>query len=167
MKAVVDIIKSNSPLNDDEYSIIECIFYAIASIIFLIIISIVFWIKGQFAEWIDSFTYINSVSVLLFLWILFLIYKFLHGYLYIKRFHEAVKQGKHFKGMLIEQQLFRYGGSGFRYLKYQPIVELDNGELVRAPKYNGILVAPKNCDVYLYKKKYYFVFHFKEKWNKH
>ncbi|MDE7122072.1 MAG: hypothetical protein K2O42_07930 [Oscillospiraceae bacterium] len=160
MKTVADVLKGEYPVNHEEHSIIDFISFSIFSLIMFISITIKMLINGKINEWINALIHINIISLSIFIWLLFLLYKFLYGYFYIKRFNQAVEKGIHFSGTLIEKKRMIRRAARSRFTEIHPIVMLDSGEVLKAPSYYHTMPAKNECDVYLYKKKYYFAFHF-------
>ena len=144
MKTITDIISGKYPVNYEERSIIDCIFFSLFSIVIFISIMIKFLVNGQITEWIDALTHINVISISIFVWLLFLLYKFLYGYFYIKRFNQSIVKWTHFSGILIEKKRIIRGRARSRFVEYQPIVELENGEIIKAPSYYNSMPSEKN-----------------------
>lgn len=156
MLRLSNVFKRDHPLTPCEEYILDVPKEAILSAFVIIAAGFRWAIKTSIKEIIALFTAINFVTLGLFLWSFYLMCKFLRGWFYIKKFNNAIQNGTHFEGIIIERRKKMRGWRGFRYPIYQLGVQLDNGDTIDSPVYKKISPNYQKCDVYFYQKRYFF-----------
>lgn len=152
MIKISNVLQRDHPLTRQENWICQARFFAMLYPIGIVILSVYILVTEGLCELIRLFTSVNLISIDLVLIPLFILSHFLSGYRYLKNLNLAIEHGICFEGVIIERRHRRTRYQVF----YQFGVGLDNGLFVDTPIYKEHLDRYKYCDVYLYKKKYYF-----------
>lgn len=105
-------------------------------------------------ELVSVVSTVNGISVSLTVWIFILICMFLSGVGYIVRHNKAVKKGIRYSGTVVERKHYFTGARS--PVKHRFSVQIDTGKIIKSPVYTDVPEPFKYCDVYFYKKKYYF-----------
>ena len=149
-----NVLKNDHPLTRYEETIIDTLIFAALFAVGLIILIIYMLFAEGLQKTISVFSTINGVSLSLLVIFLLLIHQFLYGCRYIRRHNKAIQNGVRYQGIVIEKFVFSWGAR--HQSQYRFAVQLDNGKIVKTPIYTTIDVPFNGCDVYLYKRKYYF-----------
>ena len=145
---VSEIRQTKRPLNQYERPFKVFRFYTVMFGIFLFLLLIHFAFRDGISgclEVLKAFPFL--IGIYLFIWLL----QFLDCWDYLRRYNRAVREGEYFEGEIV-RTLENPGRRSSTFYEY--IIQLENGQLVRTPIYDKI--AANSCDVYFYRKKYYF-----------
>ena len=84
-------------------------------------------------------------------------FQYLRGVLYIRNFHRAVTNGVHYEGSAVDSvKETMIGSPRGRSFYYRAWIQIEGDHKIRTPVYKKFSSSYKYCDVYYYKKKYYF-----------
>lgn len=82
---------------------------------------------------------------------------YFRGVLYIRSFNHAFTNGVHYEGCVVESvKETSFGSPRGRSYYYRALIQIDGIQKIRTPVYRKFSSSYKYCDVYYYKKKYYF-----------
>lgn len=151
-KAIKNALHSETPQTSAENCMILSMEYAVFFVVILIIIFLWFLIDyGTDGILVFGYTWISFSAIC----IPILIILFLRGYLYVICFEKAVRNGTKLQGKIIRKKLHIHGGAS-RYTSYHIWIELDNGKVIKSPRYIYYPESYQLCDAYLYHGRYYF-----------
>lgn len=154
MIKLTDILTKNRPLNIYENSINDCIIYSLITVAVTLISSIYILKEYGFKELISVISTVNAISVCFIIWLLILISMFMSGLIYVIRHNNAVKKGIRYSGTVTEHKQWCTGAKNPTKHRFE--IRISNEKVVRTPVYVEVPNPFRYCDVYYYKKKYYF-----------
>ncbi len=156
MVTISDVLQNTGIQTEYEHSIVLCVDYSLLTAVLLIMFFVYSSIKDGIVQTIILFAdFHNGIIVLLLFWILCLVGMFLHGYFYIKKMNKAINNGALFFGNIIERKISKTP-SAISSVRTKFIIQLNNGKIIKTPTYVYVPEFYHTCDVYFYKKKYYF-----------
>lgn len=154
MIKLTDILKQNHPLNIYENSINNCIIYSLITVAVTLISGIYILTEYGFRELVSVISTVNAVSVSFTIWLLILISMFMSGLSYVIRHNNAVKKGICYSGKVVKHTKWCTGAKSPTKHRFE--IQISNEKIVRTPVYVEVPNPFRYCDVYYYKKKYYF-----------
>lgn len=154
MITLIDVLKRNHPLTVYENSIINCVISCLITVVIVLLSFIYILIENGIEELISVISTVNGISVSLTVWILILICMFLSGVRYISRHNKAVKKRISYRGTVVERKHYFTGARS--PVKHRFAIQIDTGKVIKSPVYTDVPEPFKYCEVYFYKKKYYF-----------
>ena len=154
MITLTDVLKRNHPLTVYEDSIINCVIACLITFVVVLFSFIYILIENGIKELVSVISTINGISVSLAVWLFILICMFLSGVGYIVRHNKAVKKGIRYSGTVVERKHYFTGARS--PVKHRFAIQIDTGKIIKSPVYIDVPEPFKYCDVYFYRKKYYF-----------
>lgn len=154
MITLIDVLKRTRPLTVYENSIINCLISFFITVVIILFSLVYILMENGIEELVSVVSTVNSISVSLTVWIFILICMFLSGVGYIVRHNKAVKKGIRYSGTVVERKHYFTGARS--PVKHRFSVQIDTGKIIKSPVYIDVPEPFKYCDVYFYRKKYYF-----------
>ena len=154
MITLIDVLKRTRPLTVYENSIINCLISFFITVVIILFSLVYILMENGIEELVSVVSTVNGISVSLTVWIFILICMFLSGVGYIVRHNKAVKKGIRYSGTVVERKHYFTGARS--PVKHRFSVQIDTGKNIKSPVYIDVPEPFKYCDVYFYRKKYYF-----------
>lgn len=154
MITLIDVLKRTRPLTVYENSIINCLISFLITVVIILFSLVYIFMENGIEELVSVVSTVNGISVSLTVWIFILICMFLSGVRYIIRHNKAVKKGIRYSGTVVERKHYFTGARS--PVKHRFAIQIDTGKIIKSPVYTDVPEPFKYCDVYFYKKKYYF-----------
>lgn len=148
------MLKRNHPLTVYENSIINSVISCLITGVVVLFSLIYIVMENGIEELVSVISTVNAISVSLTVWDFILICMFLSGVRYIIRHNKAVKKGMRYSGKVVERKHYFTGAKS--PVKHRFDIQIDTGKVIKSPIYIDVPEPFKCCDVYFYKKKYYF-----------
>ncbi len=154
MISLIDVLKRTRPLTVYENSIINCLISFLITVVVILFSLIYIFMENGIEELVSVVSTVNGISVSLIVWFFILICMFLSGVRYIICHNKAVKKGIRYSGTVVERKHYFTGARS--PVKHRFAIQIDTGKIIKSPVYIDVPEPFKYCDVYFYKKKYYF-----------